>query len=67
MRSRLVPWLERHLKALVLAGLTLITYTAAINREQTLPWAIAALLAATLITGLLWPHWLVTWCMTCPS
>lgn len=60
MTNRLVPWLERHLKALVLAGLTLITYTAAINREQALPWAIAALLAATLITGLLWPHWLVT-------
>lgn len=60
MTSRLVPWLERHLKALVLGGLTLITYAAAINREQALPWAIAALLAATLIAGLAWPHWLVT-------
>jgi len=60
MTNRLVSWLERHLKALVLGVLTLITYVAAINRDQALPWAIAALLAATLLAGLLWPHWLVT-------
>lgn len=49
----------RYLKPLVLVGLTLTAYVAAINRDQTLPWAIAALLLATLITGVAWPHWLV--------
>jgi uncharacterized protein (DUF58 family) len=46
-------------KPLVLVGLTLTAYVAAINRDQTLPWAIAALLLATLITGFAWPHWLM--------
>lgn len=52
-------WNPRHLKPLVLVGLTLVAYTAAINREQALPWAIAALLLATLVTGFTWPRWLV--------
>lgn len=52
-------WKPRHLKPLVLAGLTLVAYAAAINRDQTLPWAIAAILLATLIAAFAWPHWLV--------
>jgi uncharacterized protein (DUF58 family) len=39
--------------------LTLIAYVAAINRVQALPWAMAALMTATLVTGILWPYWLV--------
>ncbi len=49
----------RHTKLLALGVLTLVAYLAAINRDQTLPWAIAALFSATLITGVTWPHWLV--------
>lgn len=49
----------RYLKPLILISLTLVAYVAAINRDQTLPWAIAALLLATLITGFAWPHWLM--------
>lgn len=59
MTLRFPVWNPRHLKPLVLGGLTLAAYVAAINRDQTLPWAIAALLLATLITGFAWPHWLV--------
>lgn len=50
---------ERHQKALVLGGLTLLSYYAAINRTQALPWAIAALLLATLAIGFSAPHWLI--------
>lgn len=59
MASTLTVWNSRYLKPLVLAGLTLVAYAAAINRGQALPWAIAALLLATLITGFAWPRWLV--------
>lgn len=52
-------WYSRHIKLLVLIFLTLVAYVAAINRGQALPWAIAALLLATLITGFAWPRWLV--------
>lgn len=52
-------WTVRHAKPLLLGILTLVAYVAAINRTQTLPWAIAALLTATLVTGVAWPHWLV--------
>lgn len=44
---------------LVLLALTIVSYAAAINRAQTLPWAMGALLAATLVTGVAWPRWLV--------
>lgn len=57
--ERLRHWLRAHLNLLVLAGLTLIAYMAAINRIQALPWGIAALLSATLIAGVVWPGWLV--------
>jgi len=55
----LLAWPARHAKPLLLALLTLVAYVAAINRMQALPWAIAALMLATLLTGVLWPHWLV--------
>lgn len=42
-----------------MSGLTLVAYVAAVNRVQALPWAIAAMLSATLVTGVAWPHWLV--------
>lgn len=59
MAFSLPVWNSRHLKLLVLSGLTLVAYAAAINRGQALLWAIAALLLATLITGFIWPRWLV--------
>ena len=59
MPSRLLSWLKRHFRAVVLAGLMLVAYAAALNRDQVLPWAVAALLAATLITGLAWPYGLI--------
>lgn len=52
-------WLAMRRKALVLIALTIIAYLAAINRGQAFPWAMAGLLSATLITGYLWPRWLV--------
>ncbi|MDX9994336.1 MAG: DUF58 domain-containing protein [Rhodocyclaceae bacterium] len=55
----LPAWPARHAKSLLLGFLTLVAYVAAINRVQALPWAIAALMTATLVTGLAWPHWLV--------
>jgi uncharacterized protein (DUF58 family) len=55
----LPAWPSRYFKPLVLLALTLVAYLAALNRDQALPWAIAALLSATLITGISWPHWLV--------
>ena len=56
----LPAWISRHRKPLVLIVFTLVAYEAAINRmQQPLPWAIAALLLSTLITGFAWPHWLI--------
>lgn len=52
-------WLVRHTRPVILAGLTAVAYFAAINRTQSLLWAFAALLSATLITGIAWPRWLV--------
>lgn len=45
---------------LVLAGLTLVVYFAALNRSQPLVWAVAAVLSASLVIGFAWPHWLVS-------
>lgn len=58
-RITLPGWQPRYLKPILLGLLTLVAYVAAINRVQPLPWAIAALLTATLVTGMFWPHWLV--------
>jgi uncharacterized repeat protein (TIGR01451 family) len=55
----LLAWPARHAKPLILTGLVLASYVAAINRVQPLVWAFASLLLATLITGMAWPHWLV--------
>jgi len=52
-------WLRRHQRALVLAALAATAYVAASNRTQPLLWAVAALLLATLVAGVAWPHWLV--------
>jgi uncharacterized protein (DUF58 family) len=52
-------WHPRYQKPLILIALTIVAYIAAINRTLALPWAIAALLLATLITGFSWPHWLI--------
>ena len=52
-------WLVRHLRPLILAALTVVAYMAALNRGQTMLWAIAALMSSTLLVGVLWPHWLV--------
>lgn len=54
-----LAWSVRHSKPLLLGLLTLIAYLAAMNRLQALPWAIAALMMATLLTGIIWPHWLI--------
>lgn len=58
--SWFADWRSRYLKPLLLGALTLVAYVAAINRVQALPWAVAALLTATLITGVAWPRWLVS-------
>ncbi|UCV08597.1 DUF58 domain-containing protein [Dechloromonas denitrificans] len=55
----LAGWLTLRRKAIVLLALTVVAYLSALNRDQSLPWAIGALLGATLLTGFLWPRWLV--------
>lgn len=57
--SSVNAWFGRHTRPLILSALIVVAYAAALNRIQTLPWAIAALLTATLVTGIAWPHWLV--------
>jgi uncharacterized protein (DUF58 family) len=59
MIRQLGSWLQRRIRLVVLIGLVLVAYTGAINRAQSLPWFIAAMLTATLVVGLAWPHWLV--------
>ncbi|MFZ3183612.1 MAG: DUF58 domain-containing protein [Pseudomonas sp.] len=63
MRKTPVAWWsavwERHANLLILSSMTLVAYFAAISRLQPLLWAIAALLSATLLTGVLLPGWLV--------
>lgn len=58
--SWFADWRSRYLKPLLLGALTLVAYVAAVNRVQALPWAVAALMTATLITGVAWPRWLVS-------
>lgn len=60
MIGKLGPWLQRRIRIVVLGALVLVAYTGAINRAQTLPWFVAAMLMATLMVGLAWPHWLVS-------
>lgn len=53
-------WFASRRKVIILLLLTVVAYLAAINRTQAFPWAIAALLSATLLTGFIWPRWLVS-------
>lgn len=46
-------------KVLIMIGLTLVAYYAALNRIQVFPWVIAALLLSSLITSYLFPYLLV--------
>lgn len=46
-------------KVLILTGLIIIVYFSAINREQPLLWLMSALLLASLVSGLLWPYWVI--------
>jgi uncharacterized protein (DUF58 family) len=59
MNMTRASWQERYLKPTILVGLTVIAYIAALNRMQSLIWAIAAALSATLLVGVVWPYWLV--------
>lgn len=52
--------LSHHRKSGVLAILAAAAYVGAVGRGESLLWVIAALLLATLATGVVWPHWLVT-------
>jgi uncharacterized protein (DUF58 family) len=53
------PAWGKHRKWLVLLGLTLVAYVAAMNRAQGFFWLVPALLMATLLVGHVWPRWLV--------
>jgi uncharacterized protein (DUF58 family) len=55
----LKAWVARRFRLVVLVGLMLVAYVGAVSRAQSMPWFIAAMLTATLIVGLAWPHWLV--------
>lgn len=59
MADTIRSWVLQRARLLLLSVLVLIAYIGAINRAQSLPWFIAAMLLATLIVGLAWPHWLV--------
>jgi len=48
-------WLRDRQKLLVLTAITCTAYSGALARESTLLWGAAALLAATLIIGVIWP------------
>ncbi|MDO8340530.1 MAG: DUF58 domain-containing protein, partial [Candidatus Woesebacteria bacterium] len=60
MIGKLGSWLQHRMRLVVLTALVLVAYIGAINRAQSLPWFIAAMLTATLLVGLAWPHWLVS-------
>lgn len=55
----LIGGLVARRKIIVLMALTVFAYLAAINRGQAFFWLIPALLLATVLTGLLWPYWLI--------
>lgn len=50
---------ERYWRLAVIVALTVFAYFSAISRDQALPWAMAALLAATGIVSYLAPRWQV--------
>lgn len=57
----MLPAVDRagYRKSIILSALVLAAYTGAVTRGESLLWVIAALLVATLVTGISWPHWLV--------
>lgn len=59
MLARARAWAGPRQRLLILISLTVVAYAAAINRAQVLPWGLAAVLLATLIAGVAWPHWLI--------
>ncbi len=59
MSKLLLIMQRRNQKVLVLTGLIVVAYVGAVSRGESLLWVIAALLVATLITGVSWPRWLV--------
>jgi uncharacterized protein (DUF58 family) len=59
MLRQLGSRLQRRARLVMLLVLVLVAYVGAVSRAQSLPWFIAAMLTATLIVGVAWPHWLV--------
>ncbi len=49
----------RQLRLLVVGTLIMAAYVGAVSRGESALWFVAALLVATLIAGVAWPHWLV--------
>jgi uncharacterized protein (DUF58 family) len=56
MFRTLVDWLSPRQKAVVVGVIALVAYGTAINQARALPWAFAALVLATLISGIVWPR-----------
>ncbi|MGJ0516370.1 MAG: DUF58 domain-containing protein [Methylomicrobium sp.] len=48
-----------HIKFVVLSLFALAAYLGAISRGESLLWLIAALFSASLLTGMIWPRWLM--------
>jgi uncharacterized protein (DUF58 family) len=48
-----------HIKFVVLSLFALAAYLGAISRGESLLWLIAALFSASLLTGTIWPRWLM--------
>jgi uncharacterized protein (DUF58 family) len=48
-----------HIKFVVLSLFALAAYLGAISRGESLLWLIAALFSASLLTGTIWPRWLI--------
>jgi len=60
MNAAVVVPRRRIAMPLVLIGITLVVYFAALNRSQALIWAVAAVLSASLVIGFAWPQWLLS-------
>lgn len=61
MNGQSVPAVRPRVTRLaVLTALILAAYVGAVSRETSLLWFVAALLLATLLTGIAWPHWLIS-------
>lgn len=58
IRARLADWWRRHTRLILVAGLTVVAYLGALNRNNVQVWVIAALMLSTLLVGALWPRWM---------